>query len=887
MLSLNLLSMNKGLSHILILFFLLFTVVVTAQTEIAESPDKLTPEELANYEKQARQLVSFMEFAFNTIGSADAEYKDKHTIIEQSYLKFFKNEKVQIEDDLVEKRDMVTNKDVQAYMKDIDFFFKSVSFKYTIEEVTQEINESGEVFFRVKASRNLKGTTIEGKQINENRPRFVEINLDEASRDLKIVSVYTTKSNEEQELIAWWNNLDNGWRSFFAADTKLSDTVMLRDVVIIHNDYYVKENLYTGHQDTVSILDTIRVNQSRILPEVRRILRTDRIDISGVKGIYDLKPLYAFSLLKHLNAAGGRIPDIEPIRNLSKLETLNLSRTLIDNLEPVRYIPNLVYMDISGTMVSDISPIEDFGSLEVLDISGTRVKNIGVLKKLTHLRELRMNNLAVTDISNLKGLADIEVLEISALPVDSLTAIEPLAKIKRLKVDQTNITDINELAKLGSLEFVVLDNTRVSSLQPLEGLQQLKMVYCDKTGITKTQALTFMQKHPKVKVIYESQELMAWWEGLDNNWKEVFSSIDSISNPPTREQLHEISFIKHLDIAGNKLIKTLVPLEKIGTLESLDISNSTVRDLSPVANLFSLQKLDISHTMVSDLNPLSGLTGLREILMAGSAVTSIAPIAKLPDLHLLNLDSTNVTDVAKLSTLKRLDVLLADGVTVMPDVVNTLWDSIPQLLVVYQSGVLSNWWKNLPSEWKTLFSSLESVNEVPDRMQLHRVASLKQLDLGKVKGINSLAPLSMLPLIEDLNIAGLQVSDISPLSGSHRLRVLNISNTPVNLLSALANHKKLTELNCANSPVSDLTPLNGFVNLEVLDISGTQVTKLDALATCVNLREINCFNTRINSLKAFETLSKIKVLRAYNTKLSERKIQKFKELHPGAEVVYY
>lgn len=847
---------------------------------------KLSGEELANFEKQARQLVSFMEFAFNTLGSADAEYKDKHTIIEQSFLKFFKNEKVQIEDDL-ETRDMVTNKDVQAYLKDIDFFFKSVVFKYTIEEVNQEINEEGEVFFLIKASRNLKGTTIDGRQVNENRPRYIEINIDKSNRDLKIVSVYTTKSNEVQELIAWWNNLDYGWRKYLAAKSVILDSVNLSDVVIIHNDYIVREVLYTGYNDTVSIVDTINVNESKVLPEVRRILRTDDIDLSGVKGIFDLKPLYAFAGLKHLNINGARVPDLDPIRNLSKLETLMAGKSLIISIEPIRYIPNLRILDISGTLVTDIIPIEDFESLEVLNIADSRVAEVSVLKKLLRLRELNLSGLNISNIDFVKSLPELQVLEMSRLPLQSIAPVSELKKLKRLAVNETGINSISELTGLDELQFLFLDNTQVSSLAGLEKLPQLKVIYCDKSMVTKLEAQTFMQKHPGVKVIYESQELMAWWQTINSDWKNVFSSLVTISNPPTREELHEISFIKSIDLSENSTINSLDPLEKLSALTELNISHTAVNNLKPLANSFDLQVLKFSGTKVSDLSPLSGLTSLKEIDFSNTAVTSVEPLVRLPELKSVKMDTTNVTNPSLLSKLKRLEVVYADGVTSIVPELNRIWDSIPGILVIYQSQTLADWWKNLPADWKTIFRDYEALNDEPDRVQLHKVISVKELELSKYKGLNNIAPLNMLLRLEQLDISNLQISDISPLSVGHRLRVINLSNTPVSTLAPLSNHKNIQEINCANSPVEDLQPVTGLKELKKLNISGTQVGKLDPLATCANLEELECYNTRISNLKALELLKNIKVLRAYNTKLSERKIEKFKETHPGAEVIYY
>lgn len=869
------------------LLFSLFTVSGTFAQGNDNNASKLSPEEVATYEKQSRQLVGFMEFAFNTLGSDKVEYKDKHTIIEQSFLKFFKDEKVQIEDDLVEKRDMVTNKDVQAYLKDIDFFYKTVTFKYTIEEITQEVGENGEVFFKVKASRNIKGTTLKGKQINENRIRFIELNLDGSNRDLKIVSVYTTKSNEVQELIAWWNELTPGWRTFFAQNTQINDTTYLKDVVVIHNDYVIKETVYSGYQDSLVMADTIFINESKVLPELRRILRADQLSIADASNIYDLKPLYAFSLLKHLDVSNARIPDLEPIRNLSKLETLIARKSLINSIEPIRYIPGIRILDISGTLVSDIKPLESYEALEVLNLSESRVDSIQVLKNLTKLRELNLSSLLLKSLEPIKSLQALEVLELSKIPLDTLDVLQNLINLKRLVVDQTLITNLEDLKELKNLEFLFIDNTPVRSLKPLESLSGLKMVYCDKTFVSKEDALAFMQLRPDVKVIYESQELMAWWESMSPDWRKVFGGLVELSETPTREELHEVSYIKNLSISGNKSINNILPLVKLAALNSLDLSNSKIADLQPIANLFDLQSLDISNSEVSDLSPISKITSLKEIKLSNTPVTSIKPISSLPDLRLIQMDSVNVSDAELLAKMKRLNIIYADGVGTMPQHVNAIWESLPDVLVIYQSKFLADWFSSLSTEWKSFLSSKEIVNDNPDRVQLHKVATMKEIDLSNAKDIRNLDPLSVFQRLETLKIASLQISDLNTLNSITKLQTVDISNTPVQDISSLSNHKMLRHLNCANTPVSDISPIAGLATLVKLNISGTQVKKLDPLENCVNLVELDCFNTRINNLKPLDELKNIKLLRIYNTKLSQKKIDKFKELHPTAEVVYY
>ena len=70
-------------------------------------------------------------------------------LITESYTKIFRDAKVQVEDDLVEKRNVITNKDVQAYLKDVDFFFDDVKFEFTIKDIQGKVNANDKLFYKV------------------------------------------------------------------------------------------------------------------------------------------------------------------------------------------------------------------------------------------------------------------------------------------------------------------------------------------------------------------------------------------------------------------------------------------------------------------------------------------------------------------------------------------------------------------------------------------------------------------------------------------------------------------------------------------------------------------------------------------------------------------
>jgi Leucine-rich repeat (LRR) protein len=882
---------KKILSGVFLLLLVFSTGLAQTQTTSTmpsgQSADALSEEDIAAYKKQAAQMVSFMEFAFNTLGSSKSEYKDKDIIINQSFLKFFKDSKVQIEDDLVEQRDVVTNKDVQAYLKDIDFFFNEVVFKYTIEEITQEVNEKGEVFFKVKTSRNLKGVTLEGKEVNDNKPRFIEINLDDAMRELKIASIYTTRSGEEEELISWWNSLDPAWRIYFSAKTIISDSLPLKNITGISKDSILVIPEGVSEFDSTFIASTLKLNTSSIFSEVRRILRTERIDISGNKKIYDLEPLSVMRSLKYLNISGSGVSALEPVRNLSKLETLIAASSQVVSLQALQYSSSLVNLDIASTFVTDLGTVANFGKLESLDVSGIQIDDLSAVANLENLRELRLNRSPVNSVDGLKSLANLELLELSGSVITDLTPVGKLVGLHRLNINKTNISDLGPLSSLTALEYIYLDNTPVSDISPLKNLPELKAVYCDKSLVDRDDALAFLLARPGVQVIYESEELTAWWKVLSVEWKAIFESLVPMDSVPTREQLHELTNIKKLNISANSRITDLNPLRKISALEELNAAKTGITEIMAVKELINLKILDINSCAIIDLSPVSALKGLELLDISSTKITDLSAVSGLRNLQTLKISNCAITQASPVFRLDRLEFLYAEGVPAIANSIMQLWDSIPEALIIYQTVKLKEWWKGLAEPWKAVFNSIEPMDADPTPEQLHMVGALRKIDLSESRNITDLNPLRMLQRLEVLNISRLAVPDLSPLLSCSRLLEFNCSNTPVADLSALAGSRKLSNLNLSNTQINDIDVVQGFPDLKLLDISGTQVTRLNAVSGSSKLEQLDCYNTRISSLKAIQIMPSLKLLRIYNTRVSQKNIDKFKSANPGVEVVFY
>src|SRR5258708_25306110 len=256
----------------------------------------------ASLEAKVRDMVVFLEYVLNTLGSNSTSARDKDVLITESYTKIFRDAKVQVEDDLDENRAVITNKDVPAYLKDVDFFFEDVKFEFTVESIKKEEADE-KIFYKVSLTRNLKGTTADGRVLNNTIPRFIEINFNPKDQDLKIVSIYTKEFNEKSALTNWWYQLSLEWQNIFrrklhsnASGTNASDSIPLSDIKTITSD--------------------------------------EELDMSHDAYIQTLEPLSQLVGLKVLNLSKTTITDLNPLRNLTELIEINLSGSRIKDLSP-------------------------------------------------------------------------------------------------------------------------------------------------------------------------------------------------------------------------------------------------------------------------------------------------------------------------------------------------------------------------------------------------------------------------------------------------------------------------------------------------------------------------------------------------------------------------
>lgn len=833
-----------------------FAILLFICQGVFSQKSNLSKNEIEEYSEQIRMMVKYLEETFSFIGDPEASAHEKDIIFKESYSKIFKDDEVQIEDDLDDSRSTYINKDVQAYLKDIDFFFNDITFTFKIENITPQVNENGETFFKVTMMRTINGHNIVGDTVSNTCKRFMEINIDKSKKDLKIASIYTTKPNETEELRLWWNRMPAAWKAYFGDEHYVADTIKMMNIIHIYH-----ENIVVVDDRLVE--STVTCDMPALYEKLIGFTKTTDIDISNDPNIHTLEPLYELSSLKYLDCSGTDVDDISPIRNLNKIKKLDISNTAIKDISDLRYTNEIKTFKADNIVLSDIEIIGLYHHLTNLSLVGTNVENISALSTCEMLTDLNISGSKVVALDSVELPQSLRYLNISNTEISDLSPIVNLDNLQLLIIDNTPITDLSPVASLNRLNELQCRNTAIDDIMPLKDMDRLVRIYCDNTNIDSEKATDFIQKNHNVMVIYETAALQEWWEGLHVSWKKAFSAQNNTSINPSPEELHAIISMKSLTL--DPFFMDAIPVERLTSLERLNIENTKIVDLTPLHGLHNLKYLNLRNTKVKDLKPLENLSNLKEV----------------------NIENTYVSNLEPLCKMKNLTLVKAEGSKVNSESVFALKSAQPNATIIYQSAALRGWWSTLDNDWREVFRGIVEMNTNPTAEQLQAAANIEEITVDTRIVVSSLEPLSKLMFLKKLNVKDNHITDLSPLSGMRLLAELYIDGNAVNDITALENLETLEVLSIENTRVIDINPLENMTSLRVLNIANTSIKNIKVLSKCTSLEELNISNTNIRTLSSVANHSSMRYIKAIGTKIKTKEIDSLRNKRPELNIIYH
>jgi hypothetical protein len=146
----------------------------------------------------------------------------------------------------------------------------------------------------------------------------------------------------------------------------------------------------------------------------------------------------------------------------------------------------------------------DYDRVTFLNLQGKGFVDISPLRKLTKLKNLRLDYNDLTDISSLANAVEIDKLELTGNRLKSLAPVAKMKKLRWLTFARNEVADLSPLAGLTGLEFISCYVNPITDVSALHGLTELKKVKLQGNPVPETKLAKARLALPKCDVKWQA-----------------------------------------------------------------------------------------------------------------------------------------------------------------------------------------------------------------------------------------------------------------------------------------------------------------------------------------------------------------------------------------------
>ena len=243
----------------------------------------------------------------------------------------------------------------------------------------------------------------------------------------------------------------------------------------------------------------------------------------------------------------------------------------------------------------------------------------------------------------------------------------------------------------------------------------------------------------------------------------------------------------------------------------------------------------------------------------------IKPLAKLTELTELDLQSGSINDlssIAELTKLQSCNLNLNDFRDISPLIGLKQLQQLKLYCCLKLESIAPLTSLTQLRELELGFSFQEDISPLAGLTQL------QQLSLTYCKVID-VSPLAGLTQLQQLKLSHNAIIDLSPLAGLAQLQQLNLSDNAIMDFSLLAGLTQLRQLNLSDNAITDLSPLTGLTQLLQLDLSNSEITDLSPLAGLTQLQQLDLTDCEITDLSPLVDMRQLQWLSLSDTGIKD------------------
>lgn len=279
------------------------------------------------------------------------------------------------------------------------------------------------------------------------------------------------------------------------------------------------------------------------------------------------------------------------------------------------------YNHING---QSLTILKKLTKLQSLSLDDNQIEDYSLLLNLTQLKYLELSSNKIKDVELLQNFTHLQHLDLGRNQILNAGFLQSLTQLRYLRLGSNTIHDINFLQNLTQLQHLDLGSNPIQDYSPLQNLTQLTYLNLSSNGI---QDISFLQNLTQLQTLNLSSNQILDISFLQNLTQLRYLNI-SLNGIQDISFLQNLTQLQTLHLSTNQ-IQNYSFLQNLTQLHALYLGANPIQDYSFLQNLTQLQTLNLSANIIEDYSYIYNLTQLQHLDLRNSRIRDIKPLLPL------------------------------------------------------------------------------------------------------------------------------------------------------------------------------------------------------------------------------------------------------------------